>query len=144
AEALTCGGSRLAVDAVLLIGEHGRYPSNEKGQKLYPRDEDFKQVVDVYPQSGKTGPVVNDKHLSWSWEHAKEMVDTARAMGFGLMAGSSLPVTWRQPSVDLPLGEEVEEAVGIWNGGIDAGDIHVIEALQSIVERRRGGETGVR
>ena len=51
----------------------------------------------------------------------------------GLMAGSSLPVTWRQPSVDLALGADVKEAVGVWHGGIDGGDIHVIEALQSIV-----------
>jgi len=144
AEALTCGGSTLAVDAVLLIGEQGRYPTNEKGQQLYPRYEYFMQVVDVYRKSGKTVPLFNDKHLSWSWDHAREMVETAKAMGFGLMAGSSLPVTWRQPSIDLPLGADVEEAVGIWGGGIDGGDIHVIEALQAIVERRRGGETGVR
>ena len=32
AEALTRGSSRLAVDGVLLIGEHGRYPNNAKGQ----------------------------------------------------------------------------------------------------------------
>ena len=30
AEALTLGGEELAVDGVLLIGEHGEYPSNEK------------------------------------------------------------------------------------------------------------------
>src|SRR5213593_3286629 len=29
-EALTLGGESLAVDAVLLIGEHGQYPTNEK------------------------------------------------------------------------------------------------------------------
>ena len=86
----------------------------------------------------------NDKHLSWKWDYAQKMVTTAREMGFGFMAGSSLPVTWRQPSVDLPLGAEVKEAVGIWSGGIDGGDIHIIEAMQAIVERRRGGETGVK
>src|SRR6476619_5025624 len=37
AEALRCGGDKLAVDAVLQIGEHGRYPTNEIGQKMYPR-----------------------------------------------------------------------------------------------------------
>lgn len=144
AEALTRGGSKLAVDGVLLIGEHGSYPVNEKGQTLYPRYEYFQQVVDVYRRSGRTAPLFNDKHLSWNWDYARQMVDTAREMGFGFMAGSSLPVTWRQPSHDLPWAAEVEEAVGIWGGGIDGGDIHVLEALQSIVERRRGGETGVR
>ena len=144
AEALTCGGSKLAVDGVLLIGEHGTYPVNEKGQTLYPRYEYFQQVVDVYRNSGRTAPLFNDKHLSWNWEYARKMYDTAKEMGFGFMAGSSLPVTWRQPSIDLPWGVEVQEAVGIWGGGIDGGDIHVLEAMQAIVERRRGGETGVR
>ena len=144
AEALTLGGSKLAVDGVLLIGEHGSYPTNEKGQVLYPRYEYFQQVVDVYRHSGRTAPLFNDKHLSWNWDYARKMFDTAKEMDFGFMAGSSLPVTWRQPSHDLPWAAELEEAVGIWAGGIDGGDIHVMEALQCIVERRRGGETGMR
>ena len=48
AEALRCGGDRLAVDAVLIIGEHGDYPRNEKGQILYPRYEFFQQCVEVF------------------------------------------------------------------------------------------------
>jgi len=36
AEALTLGGDKLAVDGVVIIGEHGNYPTNEKGQTLYP------------------------------------------------------------------------------------------------------------
>lgn len=144
AEALTQGGSDLAVDGVLLIGEHGKYPVNEKGQTLYPRYEYFQQIMEVYRRTGRTAPVFNDKHLSWNWDYAKRMVETARELRFGFMAGSSLPVTWRQPSVDLPFGASVDEVLGVWGGGIDGGDIHVIEAMQSIVERRRGGETGVR
>ncbi len=144
ADALTLGGSKLAVDGVLLIGEHGEYPNNAKGQKLYPRYEYFQQVVDVYRNSGRTAPLFNDKHLSWNWDWAKEMVDTSRQMGFGLMAGSSLPVARRLPSIDLPWQADVKEAMGVWAGGIDGGDIHVLEAMQSIVERRRGGETGIR
>ena len=139
AEALTLGGNKLAVDGVLLIGEHGDFPNNEKGQKLYPRYEYFEQVMDVYRDSGRTAPLFNDKHLSWNWKWAKKMVETSEEMGFGFMAGSSLPVARRLPSIDLPWGADVEEAVGVWAGGIDGGDIHVIEAMQSIVERRRGG-----
>ncbi len=88
AEALRCGGDRLAVDAVLIIGEHGNYPTNDIGQKLYPRYPFFKQVVDVFRKDGRVVPVYNDKHLSWKWEWAKEMVETAHRMGFPLMAGS--------------------------------------------------------
>ena len=144
AEALTLGTNKLAVDGVLLIGEHGKYPTNEKGQMLYPRYEYFKQIVDVYRASGKVAPVFNDKHLSWNWDYCIDMYNTAKSMGFGLMAGSSLPVSIRQPSQELPKDAVVEEVLGIWNGWLDGGDIHVIEAMQSIVERRRGGEVGVK
>lgn len=143
-EALTQGGTQLAVDAVLLIGEHGKYPVNAKGQTLYPRYEYFQQIIDVYRRCGRTAPIFNDKHLSWNWDYARQMYDTSRELGFGFMAGSSLPVTWRQPSVELPYGARVEEALGIWSGWLDGGDFHVLEALQSIVERRKGGEHGVR
>ncbi|HYT89899.1 MAG TPA: hypothetical protein VEL76_14430 [Gemmataceae bacterium] len=93
AEVLRCGGNRLAVDGVLIIGEHGNYPRNKFGQKQYPRYEFFQQVMDVFRKDGRTAPVFNDKHLSWRWEWARGMVETARKMGFAFLAGSSLPVT---------------------------------------------------
>ncbi|MBI3861947.1 MAG: hypothetical protein HY290_08620 [Planctomycetia bacterium] len=143
AEALRRGGDKLAVDAVLLIGEHGEYPNNEFGQKKYPRYELFKQVVDVYRKDGKTAPVFNDKHLSWKFAWAKEMVDASKELKFGFCAGSSLPVTWRMPSVDMPLGADVEEVMCLAMGGLDSYDFHALETMQCMAERRRGGETGV-
>ena len=143
AEALRCGGDKLAVDAVLVIGEHGNYPTNEIGQKLYPRYEFFKQVVDVFQADGRSVPVFNDKHLSWKWDWAKEMVDTARAMDIPYLAGSSLPVTWRMPSIDMPLDAEVDEVLSVSIGSIDSYDFHALEAIQCMAERRKGGETGV-
>ena len=68
AEALRCGGDKLAVDGILIIAEHGDYPDNEKGQKLYPRYEFFKQCVEVFEKDGHAVPVYNDKHLSYSFE----------------------------------------------------------------------------
>lgn len=144
AEALRCGGDRLAVDAVLIIGEHGDYPRNELGQRLYPRYEFFKQVTDVFRRDRRAVPVFNDKHLSWNWKWAREMVDTARELDFPFLAGSSLPVTWRMPSIDMPYGAEVEEAICVAMGGIDVYDFHALETLQCMVERRRGGESGVK
>jgi hypothetical protein len=143
AEALRCGGKELAVDAVLIIGEHGRYPKNEYGQTKYPRYEFFKQVTEVFRKDGRAVPVFNDKHLSWKWEWAQEMVALARELGFPFLAGSSLPVTWRMPSLDMPYGAEVEEMLGIGYGGVDSYDFHALETIQCMAERRRGGETGV-
>ena len=143
AEALRCGGDKLDVDAILLIAEHGDYPRNDKNQVLYPRYEFFKECVDVFEADGRAAPIYNDKHLSYSFEEAKEMVDDAHRLGFGLLSGSSLPVTWRLPDIELPLECEIEDALMVGVGGSDPMDYHALEAMQCMVERRKGGETGV-
>ena len=128
---------------MLVIGEHGNYPNNEYGQKKYPRYEFFKQVVEVFKKDGRTTPVFNDKHLSWNWKWAEEMVATSRAMKFPLLAGSSLPQTWRMPSIDMPRNAEIEEVMCVAMGGVDSYDFHALEVIQCMAERRKGGETGV-
>ena len=143
ADALTLGGSDLAVDGVLLVAEHGSYARNPKGQHLYPRYELFKQIASVYRTTGKTAPIFNDKHLSWNWDLCQEMYDISQELDFAFMAGSSLPVTWRTPSLEMPLGTEIEEAVTVCYGGVDSYDFHGLETLQCMVERRDGGESGV-
>ena len=143
-EALRCGGDKLAVDAVLLIGEHGEYPRNEKGQVLYPRYEFFKECVKIFEEDGRAVPIYNDKHLSYSFGKAQEMVADGHRLGFPILAGSSLPVTWRLPDVELPLDCEIESALMIGVGGSDPMDYHALEAMQCMVERRKGGETGVK
>ncbi len=144
AEALCCGGSKLACDAVLIVAEHGNYPRNDKGQILYPRYEFFEQCVEIFQRSGRAVPLYNDKHLSYSFEKARRMVATSKKLGFPMLAGSSLPVTWRLPDLDMPLGAEIEEALMVGVGGSDAMDFHGLEALQCMVERRKGGESGVK
>ena len=144
AEALTLGGEKLAVDGVILIGEHGNYPSNDKDQTLYPRFEMFLKITDVFRQSGRAVPVFNDKHLSWSWRQAKRMVEISRELKFPMLAGSSVPVAMRIPSIDAPFGERQTHAVAISYSGLDIYGFHLLEALQCLTERRRGGETGVR
>jgi len=143
-EALRCGGSNLAVDAVLVIGEHGDYPKNDKGQVLYPRYDFVKQCVEVFEKDGQAVPLYNDKHLSFSFEKARWMVDASKRLKFPMLAGSSLPVTWRLPDIDLALNAEIESAVMVGYGGPDVMDFHGLEALQCMLERRKGGETGVR
>jgi hypothetical protein len=59
------------------------------------------------------------------------------------MAGSSLPVTWRRPPIDLKRGARLIEAVGISYHTLDAYGFHALEMLQCLCERRSGGEAGV-
>lgn len=143
AQALTLGGSKLAVDGVLIIGEHGNYPVNEKGQTLYPRYQWFKEVVRVFEESGRSVPVFNDKHLSTDWKQCVEMVEDSRRLKFPLYAGSSLPVTWRLPSIDMPYDVPLQESVCVAYGGVDSYDFHALETAQCMSERRRGGEVGI-
>ena len=143
AETLRCGGKQLAVDAVLLIGEHGNYPKNELGQTQYPRYELFKQITDVYRADGRTAPIFNDKHLSWKWAWAQEMVALSRELKFPFLAGSSLPVTWRMPALEMPSGADLQEVMCVAYGGVDSYDFHALEVIQCMAERRRGGEVGV-
>ncbi len=143
-EALTLGGEKLAVDGVIIIGEHGDYPTNEKGQHLYPRYEWFKRVVKVFEQSGRSVPVFNDKHLSTDWDQCVAMVKDSRRLDFAFLAGSSLPVTRRMPAVDMPYNAPLKESVCVAYGGIDSYDIHALETAQCMSERRDDGESGVK
>ncbi len=144
-EALTLGGDKLDVDGVLLIGEHGAYPTNVKNQKLYPRHRFMSQVVDIFKRSGRAVPVFNDKHLSYDWKKAKQMYDWSKELNFPFMAGSSVSVTFRRPELDFPLDSELESAVAVGGGWVgDGGLFHIMETLQCFTERRKGGETGVK
>jgi hypothetical protein len=143
AESLTMGTGSLAVDGVVIIGEHGRYPRNEMGQTRYPRYDFFKQIVSVFEQSGRSVPVFNDKHLSTDWAECVEMVEDAKRLDFPFLAGSSLPVTWRLPAVDMPYGVNLTESVCVAYGGADSYDFHGLETAQCMSERRNGGEVGI-
>ncbi|QJW99712.1 hypothetical protein [Frigoriglobus tundricola] len=144
ADALTLGGKTLAVHGVLSIGEHGTYPTNDQGQTLYPRRRFFEDVCKVFEKTGKSVPVFNDKHLAATWDDAKWMYDRARKLFVPLMAGSSVPITWRKPNLVLPKDCELTGAVQIGYGPFEGYGFHALEGLQCMVERRKGGETGVR
>lgn len=144
ADALTLGTGKLAVDGVVIIGEHGNYPENEKGQTLYPRYEFFEEVVKVFEASGRSVPVFNDKHLSTEWNKCAKMVADSKRLNFPFLAGSSLPVTHRLPAVEMPWGAPLVESVCAGYGGIEKYDFHGLETAQCMSERRRGGEVGIR
>jgi hypothetical protein len=134
------GDGGLDVDGVLLIIEHGEYPTNERNQILYPRYELFQEVVAYFEKSGKTAPVFCDKHLSYDYENARRMVETSRRMGFRMMAGSSLPVTWRVPSIEPPLNTQFKEGLVVFGYDRSLPEVyffHALESLQCMLERRR-------
>ncbi|MGH9450745.1 MAG: hypothetical protein ACRD11_09395 [Terriglobia bacterium] len=143
-DALRCGGERIAVDAVLAVVEQGDYPRNDNDQILLPCYDFFQQCAQVFEEEGRAVPYFNHKQLSFSFSEAQQMVATARRLSFPLMAGSSLPVTWRLPAVDIPMGATVQEAVMVGVGTFDGMDFDALEAMQCMLERRKGGETGVK
>ena len=144
AEAIGLGQPGVNVDGVLLFGEHGEYGINELGQDLYPRRRFFEAAVSTMISAGKFVPIFNDKHFAWNLEDARWMVETADRLGIPFLGGSSLPVTWRYPALELPLGASgLTEAMAVAYGPIERYGYHAIELLQSVVERRAGGETGV-
>lgn len=141
--ALTLGGKALAVDAVLIIGEHGDYPLTPLGQEMLPRRWFFEQVCSVIAESGRGIPVFSDKHLAYRWHDAKWMYEEARRLEIPFWAGSSIPVTWRRPNYQHPSGEPVDEALCISFHMLERYGFHGLEGLQCQVEHRAGGESGV-
>ena len=142
-EAVNRGGTALAVDGVVIVGEHGEYPTDLKGHWLLPRWWMYQQVVRVFEQSKRSVPVFNDKHLSYNWDDAKWMFDKSRELNFPLTGGSSIPTYFRKPEMDLAIDTPIRNSIVV-GGTADEGAIfHCIDVLQAFVERRKGGETGI-
>jgi len=144
AETVTLGGKELAVDGVVIVGEHGDYPKDLKGRWLLPRWRIFQQVVKVFEESKRSVPVFNDKHLSYDWDEAKWMFDKSRELNFPLTGGSSIPVYYRKPEIELETDTPIVHSIVIGGASDEGGIFHCIDVLQSFVERRKGGETGVK
>jgi len=144
AEAVTLGGKELAVDGVVIVAEHGEYPTNLKGQWMLPRWWIYQQVVRVFEQSKRSVPVFNDKHLSYSWDEAKWMFDKSRELNFPLTGGSSIPVYYRTPEVELATDTPLKTSILVGDTADEGALFHCVDLLQAMVERRKGGETGVK
>jgi hypothetical protein len=143
-KALTLGSEKLAVDGVLLICEHGNYPRSESGSIQYPKRRLFGEIIKVFESSAHVVPVFSDKHLEDDWADIAWFYGEAQRLKIPLMAGSSLPTTWRYPEADVERGQDLKEIVGVGYGPLDAYGFHALEMVQCLAERRKGGETGVK
>ena len=143
-EAVTLGGRELAVDGVVIVGEHGNYPTDLKGHWLLPRWWIYQQVIRVFEQSKRSVPVFNDKHLSYNWDDAKWMFDKSRELNFPLTGGSSIPAYFRKPEIEIAIDTPIKNSIVLGGASDEGGIFHCIDVLQAFVERRKGGETGVK
>ena len=142
-DALTLGTGRLAVDGVLLIAEHGDYPKTVLGNTQYPKRRFWEETIKVFRASNRVVPVFIDKHLADNWTDAKFIYDSAKELNVPLMAGSSVPVTWRRPPADVTRGARLREIVGITYHITEHYGFHALEMIQALAEQRRGGEHGI-
>ena len=143
-EAVTLGGKELAVDGVVIVAEHGNYPTDLKGHWLLPRWWVYQQVVHVFEASGRSVPIFNDKHLSYNWDDAKWMFDKSRELKFPLTGGSSIPTYFRTPEIDIAAGTPIRNSIVVGAAPDEGAISHCVDVLQVFHDRRRGGETGVR
>jgi len=143
-EALTLGTGKLAVDGVIISTEWASYPVSATGQIMYPHRKMFGEIVKVFKASGRVVPVFIDKHIDDNWEDIKWISDTATEMKIPLMAGSSVPVAWHRPPVNVERNAKLKEIVGISYHTLDGYGFHGMEMVQCLAERREGGETGIK
>jgi hypothetical protein len=83
-EAVTLGGQELAVDGVVIVGEHGIIQPILKGTGFCLAGGYISRFIRVFEKSNRSVPVFNDKHLSYNWDDAKWMFDKSRELGFPL------------------------------------------------------------
>ena len=137
ADALRCGGDRLAVDGVLMLAGQGDDSSSGlSGPDL------LEPLLEVFEEDRRAVPVYWDEPLGLA--QARRMAEASRQLEFPVLAGSSLPMTWRLPPWSC------RRAAGwsrpCWWASVSGRSdrYRALETLQAMVERRRGGETGVR
>ena len=96
--------------------------------------------------------------LSNTLERGRELLRLARSRQIALLAGTSLGVTWRLPQVDLPRDMPLAEALivvqvsassaqaspPVPSATLAGAELHALEGLLPVIERRHGGESGVR
>lgn len=129
------------VDGIAVIGEHGDYPRTPRGNFMYPRKRYFDEIMRAFESKGRVLPLLNDKYLAYEWSDAKSMADTVRAKKIPFHCGSTIPMSWQRPPLNLPRSPKFDELLAVSYSDLEEHAYHAIEGMQAIAECR--GETGV-
>lgn len=129
------------VDGIAVIGEHGNYPRTRRGNFMYPRKRYFDDIVRSFRARGRVLPVFNDKYFAYEWADAQAMAATVRDLKIPFFCGSSVPISWQRPALNLPGAPQFAGLLGVSYSDLEEHAYHAIEAVQSVAEQR--GETGV-
>lgn len=143
AETIRVGDTGTKVDGVIIIGEHGDYPWNEKNQKEYPRRRLMEETLEALDDLNLTVPIFSDKHLAHDMRDAAWIYRQIKQRNIPFMGGSSVSLTESIPSFDEKELESANEwFIASWIG-VESYGFHAMEVLQRLAEKRKGGETGV-
>ena len=99
--------------------------------------------------------------LSSNLDRGRALAKLAASRRIALLAGTPLSVTWRLPEVELPRDTALSEALVVVQinpppnqtpnsaqagsqGTLAGAELNALEGLLPVIERRRGGESGVR
>ncbi|MDF2671041.1 MAG: hypothetical protein K0R67_3347, partial [Paenibacillus sp.] len=145
AETLKIPFANGGLDGVIIIGEHGDYPEDERQRKHYPRRRLLEETLEVFDELAICIPIFSDKFLSYQIEDTVWMYEQLKKRSIPFMGGSSIPHTPHVPSYDAKLLESAQELLVVsYSTAIEAYGYHALEVMQSLAERRSGGETGIR
>ncbi|MFD0715995.1 hypothetical protein [Paenibacillus sp. GCM10027626] len=143
-EAIRAEQSGGPVDGVVIIGEHGNYPTNSKGQIEYPRRRFMEETLAALDELSLVVPIFSDKHLAYRYTDAVWMYEQLKRRNIPFFGGSSIPHTDHEPPFDRRRLQTLQEIVVISSGGLECYGFHAMEVLQSLVEQRDGAESGLR
>lgn len=143
-EAITVGNTGTTIDGVVIVGEHGDYPMNEKRIKEYPRRRLLEGTLAALDKNDLHVPIFSDKHFSYNIDDTMWMYEQLKKRDIPYMGGSSIPWTIQLPVYNTSDLKDTKEILVVsFSKSIEAYGFHGLEVLQSLAEKRAGGETGV-
>lgn len=148
-DALTLGGTTLAVDGVIICACQGDYPRDALWRPLRPARQFWELCALAFRTAGRGVPVFFSKQIAPTFADARAIVDQAAALNVPLLSGSNMTCTYRGDDLRLQGGGRYGHFVAAGASQFTRTNFehfvpHTLDCLQSQAERRAGGPTGVR